>query len=107
MKKFYALGTYSPESYQAFIENPDQDRKAAVQELASSMGGSVSNIEFLRGPFDFIVTIEAESFEDMAAIKMAVEAQGVGEVDIFETVDMNAIARKAGKALSNYSPPSS
>jgi len=43
----------------------------------------------------------------MAAIKMAVEAQGVGEVDIFETVDMNAIARKAGKALSNYSPPSS
>jgi len=107
MKKFYALGTYSPESYQAFIENPDQDRKTVVQELAKSMGGNVLSLEFLRGPFDFIVTAELETFEDMAAIKLAVEASGACEVDIFETVDINDIARKAGKALSNYSPPSS
>jgi len=107
MKKFYALGTYSSESYQAFIQNPDQDRKAAVLALTKAMGGKVANIEFLRGPFDFIASIEAESFEDVAAIKMAVEAQGVGEMDIFETVDINAIAKKAVTALSNYSPPSS
>ena len=42
----------------------------------------------------------------MAAVKMAGEAQGVGTVDIFETVDINSIAEKAQKAMSNYTPPS-
>ena len=46
MAKFFALGTYSEESYQAFIKNPKQDRKAAVKALASAMGASFSDIEF-------------------------------------------------------------
>ena len=66
----------------------------------------VDQIEFLRGPYDFIVTIEADSFETVAAVKMAVESQGVGTIDIFETVDINAIAEKAQTAMSNYTPPS-
>ena len=70
------------------------------------MGASFSDIEFLRGPYDFIATIEADDFETVAAVKMAVEAQGVGKVDIFETVDINSIAEKAQKAMSNYTPPS-
>ena len=106
MAKFFALGTYSEESYQALIKNPKQDRKAAVKALASAMGASFSDIEFLRGPYDFIATIEAADFETVAAVKMAVEAQGVGTVDIFETVDINSIAEKAQKAMSNYTPPS-
>ena len=106
MAKFFALGTYSKESYQAFIKNPKQDRKAAVKALANAMGAKFSDIEFLRGPYDFIATIEADDFETVAAVKMAVEAQGVGKVDIFETVDINSIAEKAQKAMSNYTPPS-
>ena len=70
------------------------------------MGASFSDIEFLRGPYDFIATIEADSFETVAAVKMAVESQGVGTIDIFETVDINAIAEKAQTAMSNYTPPS-
>ena len=85
MAKFYALGTYNEESFQAFIKNPKQDRKAAVKALSSAMGASFSDIEFLRGPYDFIATIEADSFE---------------------TVDINAIAEKAQTAMSNYTPPS-
>ena len=106
MAKFFALGTYSEESYQAFIKNQKQDRKAAVKALASAMGAKFSDIECLRGPYDFIATIEADNFETVAAVKMAVEAQGVGTVDIFETVDINSIAEKAQKAMSNYTPPS-
>ena len=79
MAKFFALGTYSEESYQAFIKNPKQDRKAAVKALSNAMGAKFSDIEFLRGPYDFIATIEADYFETAAAVKMAVEAQGVGK----------------------------
>ena len=56
--KFYILGTYSEESFEAFVNNPDQDRKAVVNALSSAMGASFSDIEFLRGPYDFIVTIK-------------------------------------------------
>ena len=104
MAKFYAIGTYSPESFQGFIKDPEQDRKAVIQGLAKAMGSDIAGIEFLRGPYDFIATIEADRFEDVAAIKMAVEAKGAGNVIILETVEINSIARKAGTAIANYSP---
>ena len=47
MAKFYALGTYTEESFQAFIKNPKQDRKAAVNALSSAMGASFSAIAFI------------------------------------------------------------
>ena len=106
MAKFYALGTYTEESFQAFIKNPKQDRKAAVNALSSAMGASFSDIEFLRGPYDFLATLQADSLESVAALKFSVEAQWVGTIDIFETVDINAIAEKAQTAMSNYTPPS-
>ena len=36
MSKFFILGTYSPESYEGFIKNPEQDRKALAQALAKA-----------------------------------------------------------------------
>ena len=30
MKKYYALGNYSKESFGGFVQNPDQDRKAVA-----------------------------------------------------------------------------
>ena len=45
--KFYILGTYSEESFEAFVNNPDQDRKAVVNALSSAMGASFSDIEFI------------------------------------------------------------
>jgi|TARA_Y100001949_G_C15792474_1_gene245589 uncharacterized protein with GYD domain len=107
MARFFVLGNYSEESFQALIDNPDQDRRAAVQELMEAMGCKMLRMEFLRGSVDFIIEVEASSFEDIAAIKMAVEAQGAGTVDAFEVLDLNAIAKKAGVASSKYTPPSS
>ena len=46
MAKFYALGTYTEESFQAFIKNPKQDRKAAVNALSSAMGASFRILNF-------------------------------------------------------------
>ena len=70
MSKFFILGTYSPESYEGFIKNPEQDRKALAQALAKAMGAKITGMDFLRGSYDFIATIEAENFEDLAAVKL-------------------------------------
>ena len=59
MSKFFILGTYSPESYEGFIKNPEQDRKALAQALAKAMGAKITGMDFLRGSYDFIATIEA------------------------------------------------
>ncbi len=105
MSKFYGLGIYSEESYSGLIQNPHQDRKSAAEVLANAMGAKLISMDFLRGPYDFIIEIEADSFEDIAAIKMALEAQGAGELEILEVIDINSIAKKAGTAINNYTPP--
>jgi|TARA_Y100000994_G_scaffold150103_1_gene122927 uncharacterized protein with GYD domain len=107
MSKFFILGTYSPESYEGFIKNPEQDRKALAQALAKAMGAKITGMDFLRGSYDFIATIEAENFEDLAAVKLTFEATRAGKMTILESVDINKIAKKAGTAMANYVPPAS
>ena len=106
MSKFYGLGIYSEESYGGLIQNPEQDRKAVAEVLANAMGVKMISMDFLRGPYDFIVEIESDNFENVAAMKMALEAQGAGELEILEAIDINSIAKKAGTAINNYTPPS-
>mgnify|MGYP006109401249 FL=1 len=106
MSKFYGLGIYSEESYGGLIQNPEQDRKAVAEVLANAMGVKIISMDFLRGPYDFIVEIESDNFENVAAMKMALEAQGAVELEILEAIDINSIAKKAGTAINNYTPPS-
>lgn len=105
MKKYYALGNYSKESFGGFVQNPDQDRKAVAEKLMSSIGSKLLSFDFLRGEYDFIASAEANSFEEIAGLKMALQATGAGNLIILETIDMNQIAKNAAKAIGNYTPP--
>ena len=98
MSKFFVLGTYSPESYEGFIKNPEQDRKALAQALAKAMGAKITGMDFLRGSYDFIVVTEVPSFDDFAAIKLVVEASGAVEnLTILEAIDFGKATAKASK----------
>lgn len=105
MKKYYALGNYSKESFGGFVQNPDQDRKAVAEKLMSSIGSKLLSFDFLRGEYDFIASAEANSFEEIAGLKMALQATGAGNLIILESIDMNQIAKNAAKAIGNYTPP--
>ena len=52
-----------------------------------------------------IASAEANSFEEIAGLKMALQATGAGNLIILETIDMNQIAKNAAKAIGNYTPP--
>ena len=104
--KFYAFGVYSEESFAGFIQNPDQDRRSVAENLVNKMGLKMLGFDFLRGDYDFIVSCEADSFEQVAGLKMALEASGAGSMMILEAIDMNSIAKIASEASTNYSPPS-
>jgi uncharacterized protein with GYD domain len=69
MAKFYLLGNYTAKAFQGFLADPDSDRGAAINAVASAVGGKVLGYDIVRGSYDFIVSIEAPNFESMAGCK--------------------------------------
>ena len=101
MAKFYVLGNYTAKAFQGFIANPDTDRGAAIRGLMSALGGKVLDYNILRGSYDFIVVVEAPSFEVGAAAKLATEASGaVTNLTILEPLNINSVAKTAAKAAA-------
>ena len=106
--KFIVLGKYSNQGLAGFIQNPNDDRKAAISSMMEKAGAKLVELYLLRGEFDIAVIGEANSFEDIAAVKMLVTSSGAVEnLTILETVDMNAIATKATEIKGAYRAPGS
>ena len=106
MAKFYLMGNYTAKAFQGFIANPDTDRRAAINAVASAIGGKVIDYDIVRGSYDFILKLEAPNFESMAAAKLATEATGaVTNITIMEPININNAAKLAGKAAANYKVP--
>ena len=106
MAKFYLMGNYTAKAFQGFIANPDTDRRAAINAVASAVGGKVIDYDIVRGSYDFILKLEAPNFESMAAAKLATEATGaVTNITIMEPININNVAKLAGKAAASYKVP--
>jgi uncharacterized protein with GYD domain len=106
MTKFYVLGNYTAKAFQGFIANPDTDRGSAIRGLISALGGKVLSYDIVRGSYDFIVVVEAPSFEIGAAAKIATEATGaVTNLTILEPLNINSVAKTAAKVAAGYKPP--
>ena len=106
MAKFYLMGNYTAKAFQGFIANPDTDRRATINAVASAIGGKVIDYDIVRGSYDFILKLEAPNFESMAAAKLATEATGaVTNITIMEPININNAAKLAGKAAANYKVP--
>ena len=106
MAKFYLMGNYTAKAFQGFIANPDTDRGAAINAVASAVGGKVLSYDIVRGSYDFIVSIDAPNFESMAAAKLATEASGaVTNITIMEPININSAAKLAAKVAASYKAP--
>ena len=104
MAKFYVMGNYSSQAFQGFVD-PGQDRGKAVETISQAMGGKVHSFDIVRDPVDFIAVVEADSFTNVAAIKLAVEASGsISNMTICEAIDIKSAAEMAGKVASVYKP---
>ena len=100
------LGKYSNQGLAGFIQNPDDDRKAAISTMMEKAGVKLLELHIMRGEYDIAVIGEADSFEDVAAVKLLVAASGaVTNITILEMIDMNAISRKASAISGSYRAP--
>ena len=106
MLKMYIMGRYTEKAFQGFLKDPTTDRRIAVEKLTSAAGGKMLSMDIVRGSYDFIVVAEMESFENFAAIKLAVESSGaVKELAVLEAMDLNSAAKKAGELTGSYKAP--
>ena len=106
--QFFVLGSYSNEALGGFVASPEDDREAAVGAMMEKLGAKMHSMQFLRGEYDFAIMGEADSFDDVAAVKMLVAASGaMKELKIMEVVDINGIAGKANAIAGAYRKPGS
>lgn len=104
--KFLFLGRYSNAGLAGFLQNPGDDRRAAISAMVEKSGGTFIDMQFLRGKYDIAVVAEVASFEDAAAVKVLVAASGaLNDLEMLEYIDMNDIAGRANKMTGAYRAP--
>ncbi len=104
MPKYLITGSYTSEGAEGVIAKGGSDRRAAVEKLAESVGGTVETLYFAFGDDDIVVIIDAPDNESIAAVAMTVGAAGM--VDIRTTVLLTAeeVDAAADKSVSYRSP---
>ena len=104
--QFMVLGKYSNQGLAGFIQNPNDDRKAAISSMMEKVGGKLIDLYLTRGEYDIVAVGEVDGFEDIAAVKLLVASSGaVDNLTILEMIDMNSIANKAAAVAGAYRAP--
>ena len=101
--QFMVLGKYSNQGLAGFIQNPNDDRRAAISSMMEKAGGKLIDLHLTRGEYDIVAIGEVDSFDDIAAIKLLVASSGAVEnLTILEMINMNSIANKAAAIAGAY-----
>ena len=97
---------YSAEAIRAMIDDP-QDRSAAAEQAAASLGCKLQGIWWSLGERDGVFLLEAPDTIAVVALSMAVGATGQISTETIPLLDMNeaqdAMRRAAG---AKFQPPS-
>ena len=108
MAKFALFFSYKPETWNQMLMKPG-DRPAAVQDVASSVGGSLETMYFMFGDRDGFVVLDVP--DPNAAAALAIAANSTGAFSHLETreliapEDLPSVLEKAASAREGYRPP--
>ena len=102
--RYFIVANYAQKAIVGMIKAPS-DRAAAVRKMCKSVGVKFVSLDLCRGAFDIVVALEADSFDKVLGVKMAVLATGaVSELHILEAIDPAAALEHAGVAAKAYTP---
>lgn len=103
-KRYFILANYTQKAIAGMVKAPS-DRAAAVKKICKAVGAKFVSLDLCRGTFDIVAVVEADSFDRVLGLKMAVAASGaVGEFHILEAMDASAALEHAGAAAKVYQP---
>ena len=106
MPQYMLQFAYSPEAWKSLIQKPE-DRSAAVESIAKSLGGRLVSLHYHMGEYDGTAIIELPDDTTANAAVMAAVASGAlrssKTTRLYSAKDFVEALGKAGKAT--YRPP--
>jgi len=104
MPKYLIHGNYIGEGIKGLLKEGGSSRRAAIEKLAASLGGTVESIYYAFGDTDVYVVVDMPDNVSMAA--MALVAGASGAVTVKTTVLMSPEeVDEATKKTPDYRPP--
>ncbi len=76
MAKYAVYFTYTSDSWERLVKNPEFDRAAAMRHLADSMGGTLESIYWMSGPYDGFNIIDVPDSVTAAALSVTLTSSG-------------------------------
>lgn len=104
MSKYLFIVSYSPEGLKGVLSEGGTRRRAAVEQLAESVGGSVESFYFAFGGDDAFVVCDLPDDEAAAAVGLTVGASGMASVRTITLLTPGQIDA-ATKRSPDYRPP--
>jgi uncharacterized protein with GYD domain len=97
MAKYMFQGSYTAEGARGVLKDGGSARRAAVEMLCASAGGTLESFYFTFGADDFVIIVDVPDAEGAAAVALTVGATGA--VDLRTTVllttdQVDAVARR-------------
>lgn len=104
MAKYMFVANYSPEGVQGVLAEGGTGRRAAIEALAGSVGGSLESFYYAFGADDAFVVCDLPSAEAAAAVAMSVGAGGKAGVRTIVLLSPEQVDA-ATKLSPAYRPP--
>ena len=110
MPKYISFFSYTPESWKAMLEKPE-DRGAAVKRLAESVGGRIECFYWMSGDYDGFLVSDLPDEQAAGALAAIVKSSGAlarYETHVLMTMDqVQPMLKKAHEASQSYRRPGS
>ncbi len=104
MPKYLVHGNYVGEGIKGLLKEGGSSRRAAIEKLVSSLGGSLESVYYAFGDTDIYLIVDMPDNASMAALALVAGASGA--VTVKTTVLMTPEeVDEAAKKTPDYRPP--
>ena len=104
MPKYLIQANYVGEGIKGLLKEGGSSRRAAIEKLVSSLGGSLESVYYAFGDTDVFVIVDMPDNASMTAVALAAGASG--SVTVKTTVLMTPEeVDEAAKKTPDYRPP--
>jgi uncharacterized protein with GYD domain len=104
MPKYLITGSYTSEGAKGVLAKGGSDRRAAVESLTESVGGTVEAFYFAFGDDDIVLIIDAPDNESVASVAMTVGASGMVDIQTTVLLTPDEVDGAAKKSVSYRGP---
>jgi uncharacterized protein with GYD domain len=98
MAKYLFQASYTADGVKGVLSEGGTARRAAVEEMAASMGGTIESFYYAFGNHDLYIIVDAADHAAAAAIALTVGASGAAKVTttvLLSPADVDAAVKKS------------